>query len=100
MAEVAESVIESHRLAGSRRDVAFTLQARAAPLLGDRDQLRVVIDNLLSDALKFSPDGGVVRVIVAQDAHVVRVDVIDQGPCVPVSDRTKIFDWFFQGERR
>lgn len=100
MAEVAESVIESHRLAGSRRDVAITLQARPAPLLGDRDKLRVVIDNLLSNALKFSPDGGVVRVAVTPDAHEVRVDVIDQGPGVPVSDRTKIFDWFFQGERK
>ena len=59
-----------------------------------------MIDNLLSNALKFSPDGGVVRVVVAQDAHDVRVDVVDQGPGVPVSDRTKIFDWFFQGERR
>ncbi len=100
MAEVAKAVIESHRLAGSRRDVAITLQAQPSPMYGDRDKLRVVLDNLLSNALKFSPDGGVVRVAVAPSGGTVQVDVIDQGPGVPVSDRTKIFDWFFQGERK
>lgn len=100
MAEVAAEVIESHRLAGSRRDVAITLQARASALQGDADKLRVVVDNLLSNALKFSPDGGVVRVVVTPVSKAVQVDVIDQGPGVPVSDRTKIFDWFFQGERK
>ena len=100
LAEIAASVIESHRLAGARRDVVITLQARPSPLLGDADKLRVVVDNLLSNALKFSPDGGIVRVVVAPVPRGVQVDVIDQGPGVPAGDRTKIFDWFFQGERK
>lgn len=100
MADITMEVIESQRLAGSRRDVSIQVQARPAPLMADADKLRVVIDNLLSNAIKFSPDGGAVRIGVAPVGENVQVDVLDQGPGVPANDRTKIFDWFFQGERK
>ncbi len=100
LTDIAAGVIESHRLAGSRRDVSIVMQASAAPLVGDREKLRVVIDNLLSNAIKFSPDGGIVRVDVMPSPLEIQLDVIDQGPGVPPADRAKIFDWFFQGERQ
>jgi len=53
----------------------------------------------VSNAVKFSPEGGTVSVRVFPLDHDVRLDVIDEGPGVRDPDRDKVFDWFFQGER-
>jgi two-component system sensor histidine kinase GlrK len=99
LADVAQRVIDRHRLSAAGRSVGFALEASAAPLLGDEEKLSVVIDNLVSNAVKFSPDGGTVQVRVTPIAHEVALEVVDEGPGVPAADREKVFDWFFQGER-
>jgi len=53
----------------------------------------------VSNAVKYSPEGGTVRVAVAPRARDVALEIADEGPGVPETDRDKVFDWFFQGER-
>jgi NtrC-family two-component system sensor histidine kinase KinB len=72
---------------------------------GDARRLRTVLDNLLSNALKYSPPGGTVTVDVSvaetssvtQQASVV-VSVTDAGPGVPVAYRARVFEKFFRLE--
>jgi len=99
LAAVAQGAIDGQKLNAAGRSIAFALDAKPAPLLGDEEKLRVVLDNLLSNAVKYSPEGGTVRVEVAARARDVALEVADEGPGVPESDREKVFDWFFQGER-
>lgn len=99
LSQIAATVIDAHRLSASRRGIALQLQARATPLVADADKLRVVVDNLVSNAVKFSPDHGKVWIGVAPVGTEVQLDVVDEGPGVPQADRIKIFEWFFQGER-
>jgi two-component system sensor histidine kinase GlrK len=99
LAAIARQVIERHKLNAAARSVKFAIHATAAPLLGDEEKLGVVIDNLVSNAVKFSPEGATVEVRVASVEKDVCLEVIDEGPGVPESDRDKVFDWFFQGER-
>lgn len=99
LAEVARRVIERHRLSAASRSVALTLDASEAPMLGDEEKLSVVIDNLVSNAVKFSPEGGTVQVRVTPLEEDVSLEISDEGPGVPPSDREKVFDWFFQAER-
>ncbi|MGE4189767.1 MAG: ATP-binding protein [Thermoanaerobaculia bacterium] len=54
-----------------------------------------VVENLLANALSFSPTGGRVDAVLAQDAANPRLDVIDRGPGVPPEHRERIFDRFF-----
>lgn len=67
------------------------------PLAIDTDKIERVLLNLMDNALKFSPVGGmiIVRTVGPVDGW-VRVEVIDQGPGVPVEERTLIFDRFVQ----
>jgi two-component system, NtrC family, sensor histidine kinase GlrK len=59
--------------------------------------LRTVVDNLVSNAIKYSPRSATIRVDVgAKDGDAV-LDVIDEGPGVSPEDRTRIFDSFYQG---
>jgi two-component system sensor histidine kinase GlrK len=67
--------------------------------VADEGKLRVVLDNLVSNAVKFSPEGGAIQVTVTPNGSDVYAEVHDEGPGVAPADRDKVFDWFFQGER-
>lgn len=99
MADVARTTADTHALAASGRGVRVEVDAKATPAIADRDKLRVVMDNLVSNAIKFSPEEGIVSVRVRGTAAGIVVDVEDQGPGIAPEDRVRVFEWFFQAER-
>jgi two-component system sensor histidine kinase GlrK len=99
VADVARAVIDTHKLEANGRSVSIAFHAMPAPVMVDEENIRVVIDNLVSNAIKFSPEGGTVRVVVLPAESDVTIEVADQGPGVAPDDRKKVFDWFFQGAR-
>jgi signal transduction histidine kinase len=71
-----------------------------AVLKGDGAVLRRVLDNLLSNAIEHSPQGGIVRVAVTLCDEGIEIAVADQGPGVPPEFREKIFEKFQRLESR
>jgi two-component system sensor histidine kinase/response regulator len=69
-----------------------------AHLTVDALKLRQAIDNLVANALKFTPRGGRVRVAVETKGGQVAFEVADSGPGIPVSERATIFDRYKQGQ--
>jgi len=66
---------------GSQRGIEFELAASGVPeMLGDPDDLRLLLDNLLGNALKFSPPNNVVEVSIEQQGPQVTLLVRDHGP--------------------
>jgi len=102
--ELLDEVVLTHREAARRR--GFRLYGRFlsphAEVWGDRDRIHQVLSNLVDNALKFSPDGGVVEVGGRYDAE--REGVIfwvsDTGQGIDQADRDRLFDRFFQVSRR
>jgi signal transduction histidine kinase len=89
----------------AHRHVVLTFEgAFEQPLLADAPKLRQAIDNLIANALKFTPRGGKVRVRVSREkdgggrASIV-FDVSDTGPGIAESERPTIFDRYKQGTR-
>jgi signal transduction histidine kinase len=80
----------------------FDVSAEDRPLSvrGDPDRLAQVYANLLANAVKYSPDGGVVGVRGLAVNGVVRVEVRDEGIGIAVEDQARIFTKFFRGEAR
>lgn len=77
------------------------LEVDCSPTLSvhlDRAKCRVVLDNLISNAVKFSPDHGCIRVRAAKRQRAVHMEVEDQGPGIPVEARGRIFELFYLGE--
>ncbi|MCC6473136.1 MAG: HAMP domain-containing histidine kinase [Burkholderiales bacterium] len=97
--EIVRGVVEDQRLAASARDVRF--EARLAPvaLRADPDKLRAIVDNLVSNAIKHSPDGGVIALELRRTGADVVMEVRDSGPGVPPDLRERVFDWFFSGRQ-
>lgn len=64
---------------------------------GDRAALERVVTNLVTNAVKFSPEGSTITVGVRAAGAVATLEVDDEGPGVPLADRDKIFVRFFRG---
>lgn len=64
----------------------------------DADRLVQVVTNFISNAVKFSPQGGTVRVSARQEGPSVRVLVADQGPGIPAEFRSRVFQKFAQAD--
>jgi signal transduction histidine kinase len=66
----------------------------------DRERVLQALENLIGNAIKFSPPGSVVRLGAAPDEAGVRIEVADSGPGIEPSDAPHLFDRYFQGERK
>jgi PAS domain S-box-containing protein len=95
----AEAVELNQSYAADRR-VTLHLEApaAAAELDADRGRLMQVMANLLSNAAKFSPEGGEVRVRVLREGARVRFEVVDQGRGIPEAFRPRVFERFAQAD--
>lgn len=74
------------------------LPSDEVPLQGDQEKVRVVLDNLISNAVKFTPAGGCVKLAVRPVGDEVEVSVVDTGVGIPSRDLERIFDRFYQIE--
>ena len=95
---IVEQALEDHRLAARARGIRVDLRLDAVVLHADQDKLHTVAANLVSNAVKYSPDGGIISLALHPEGGEVVLDVEDAGPGIPPEDRERIFDWFYQGE--
>lgn len=65
----------------------------------DKDKITQVLDNIISNALKYSPEGGKVRFELLQRENILHVRVSDEGVGIPKSDLPKIFDRFYRVDK-
>ncbi len=79
-----------------RRAIDYRLSgAEEAPVIvSDGDRVLQVISNLLSNAFRWTPDGGRIELQLAESNGGVSVDILDTGPGVPLSQRARIFEAF------
>lgn len=96
VATVASRVVEGFRMRGDGR-VSIEIDSSAGEIeaLVSPDRLAQVLENLLANAVSFSPPDGVVGVSVSVEGTEAVVSVADRGPGVPDSQKQRIFDRFF-----
>jgi two-component system, OmpR family, sensor kinase len=65
---------------------------------GDADPLGVLLDNLVENAIRYTPAGGTVDVAATLDQGAPLLSVRDNGPGIPAAERERVFDRFYRGE--
>ena len=92
--------IEANRGYGAERQVGmnFVGDPVEVEVRVDAQRLAQVLSNLISNAVKYSPDGGTVEVSAERFPHVVRVTVTDHGSGIPEEFRSRIFQKFAQAD--
>jgi PAS domain S-box-containing protein len=99
VARLAEEVVEQMRSCYADRD-EVTLELVTAEqgsfVVGDADKLRQVLINLVDNAVKYSPDGGTVQVLVDAKGTSLRMSVSDMGLGIPHGEQQRIFGKFYR----
>jgi two-component system sensor histidine kinase GlrK len=90
-------VAGSHQLVMQAKRQSLSLELEKLSIEADAEKLRTIVDNVLGNAVKFTPLGGSVAVTSRSDDHDAVVDVVDSGPGVPPEERDVIFQSFFRG---
>jgi two-component system, NtrC family, sensor histidine kinase GlrK len=98
LADVIRRVVREHKLAAFARMVTFEASVKPAVVVGDAEKIRAIVDNLVSNAIKYSPRSGLIAIEVFTEGSDAVLDVVDQGPGVDPEDRPRIFDSFYQGK--
>jgi two-component system sensor histidine kinase GlrK len=96
LAGVARAVIETHKLDAARRAVTIALHALPAVAMADEEKLRIVVDNLVSNAIKFSHEGDTITVQARRLSTDLEIGVEDTGQGIAPEDLPKLFGKFEQ----
>jgi PAS domain S-box-containing protein len=97
---VADAVASVSGMAVERSvDVKVKAPGTPRTVFGDRDKLQQLLINLVSNAVKFGPEGGEVQVVVKDaEKHRVEIAVSDQGPGIAPADLEHVFEKFRRGD--
>ena len=80
------------------KEIEFDVELERVEYTGNEAMMRHVWDNLISNAVKFSPQGGPVRIRLEKKGRQLRFAVDDCGPGISEEDRKRIFDKFYQAD--
>jgi two-component system sensor histidine kinase GlrK len=102
--DLVADAARAHQLAAASKGLRFVLDAQSATIDADPEKLRSIIDNLISNAVKFTPPGGTITVKAraigtGNTGGEAVIEVVDSGPGVAVEERESIFNLFFRGRR-
>ncbi len=97
-----ESIIQRYQLFIASKKLTTEAAFPDFELSADRERMRMTLDNLVSNAVKFAPPGGAVYIKArkrpgSEGREQVIIDIADSGPGIPMEERTRIFDPFYQG---
>ena len=94
LGRVVDEAVEAAVLAQQEVQVVASVRGRLPAIRGDRTRLRQVLTNLIENAVKYSPEGGEVRVSAAAANGAVEIAVRDSGPGIPRDQQGRIFEKF------
>jgi signal transduction histidine kinase len=98
MEKLVEQAYQTFAEQARQRSIDYRVDVRAKPVIvSDGDRVLQIVDNLLSNAFRATPDGGRISLELAQENGSVQVAVDDTGPGIPVEDRERLFRPFVSG---
>ena len=97
LGKIIAAIVADRKTRGSEDEVMIAFArplAEIAKVNGDASQLARVIDNLLGNAISFSPPKGLVRIAATRDGRQVQITIEDEGPGIPEQAREAVFERF------
>ena len=99
LTELISDVVQAFAPAAEARSIVMGISVADRPIVvaGEIRLIERVLENLLDNAIRFTPAGGEVGVSCAQSANLVAVRVKDTGPGISIADQERLFDRFDRG---
>ncbi len=99
MTDVLNATVASHRLVADKKGLQIKTnyeEDKNALVSVDRGRMNQVLDNLIGNAMKFSPDGGAITITMSKLDYAVCVSIADEGIGMPPEKHERIFERFYQ----
>lgn len=96
VASIIRKVMELQEVNATLHTITLSVELENTIILGDRDKLEQVFSNLLSNALKYSPDGGNILIRVYEADNQIAIDVKDEGLGIPEDAIPFLFQQFYR----
>lgn len=106
MRPLVDRCVHRYRVLIASRNLTFSINCEQFQVYADRERLRMTLDNLISNAIKFSPKAGTVLIAARLEAvksnsvkatNELLIEITDEGPGIAANDRKNIFDPYFTG---
>ncbi len=95
-----QRLVNTHRLLLQTKNLHADIRGDAIIASIDPEKLETAISNLLTNALRFSPDEGRILLTLRKASGIIQLDCIDSGPGVDPADVQRVFEPFYQGSRQ
>ncbi|HKD49337.1 MAG TPA: ATP-binding protein [Candidatus Acidoferrum sp.] len=98
VSQFVQSCIETTQRSASEKDLRISVDLKTSlpEIAADRRRLAEVLQNLLDNAVQYTPPGGRITVSAASDGHQVEFTVSDSGIGIPKADQPRIFERFYR----
>lgn len=98
LSELVRSVVGDWSVKAEQKRIDLGAEAIADYAIdADRNEMRILLNNLVENALRYGPVGGVVDVRVTAENGCPTLRVVDSGPGIPEEERHRVFDRFYRG---
>lgn len=95
--DLARNTVADHTLLAEAKSVDLGIvRGESAVVQGDAEALRVLLANLVDNAIRYTPADGRVDISTYTDAHTAVIEVADNGAGIPPEERTRVFDRFYR----
>ena len=97
--DVVNKIIKIYQLSVTGKSIHVLVNAEQIILQKNIEQLHTVLDNLISNAVKFTPENGEIRVLAKLNKSMIIIEIKDTGPGINSDNQTQIFDPFYRGNQ-
>jgi two-component system heavy metal sensor histidine kinase CusS len=95
LASETQAVLDFYEALASEKHLALSL-AGTGSMSGNRLMLRRALSNLLSNAIRHTPEGGAIKVVLSSAEHAVQISVSNTGAPIPAELHARLFDRFYR----
>jgi signal transduction histidine kinase len=99
LTDLARSCTESLAAQAAVQKASLVVTGPSVNVNADADRIRQVLVNLLDNAIRYSPPGEAVRVVVSPSPGSVTVSVHDRGPGILAEEQSRVFERFYRGDK-
>jgi two-component system sensor histidine kinase GlrK len=100
LAAMWRELLRNYGITIDKKALQLDLHGEVETWVADRPKLRITLDNLLSNAINYTPEGGCIDISWRREAATLIIDVANSGDPIPEEDAERVFEPFFQSTAR